>query len=79
MRYLKTFNEINESKFDRVVNKGKEILNFRTIKENDKIAKKYIDLIYKDWNEKKDLLKVFLNMDSEFITYRINDNEDTHR
>lgn len=28
-----------------IISKGLELLNYKTVKENDKIAKKYIDMI----------------------------------
>lgn len=58
-----------------IISKGLELLNYRTIKENDKIAKKYIEMIYKDWEKNKNLMAVFLNFNDSntSLTYKISD------
>lgn len=71
MKHIKRIDELN---INRMLTKGKEILNYSKVKENNKIGKKYIDMIYDDYRKKNDLLKVFLNTDSMFLKYKISDN-----
>lgn len=74
MRIIKSYESyVSES----IISKAKELFNFRQISENDKIAKKYIDMIYKDWNKNKNLLKSFISIsdDSTTFKYLISDNE----
>lgn len=75
MRKVKKYNEfVNES----IISKAKELINFKQIKKNDEVASKYFDMIYADFEKKKDLLKVFIDDDPHFKTfkYKIDDNED---
>jgi hypothetical protein len=39
-----------------VISKGLELLNYKTVNENDKIAKKYIDMIYDNYSEHKNIM-----------------------
>lgn len=39
-----------------IISKGLELLNYKTVKENDKIAKKYIDMIYTNYNKHKNVM-----------------------
>ena len=69
---LHRYKEFNEG----IISKGMELLHHPTIKENDKIAKKYIDMIYKDWEKQKNLLAVFMNFNDGYdtFTYKICEN-----
>lgn len=44
-----------------IISKGLELINYKTVKENDKIAKKYIDMIYQNYNKHKNVMaaKIF--------------------
>lgn len=64
-------------KYHQFINEGlKEIINFRQIKVNDQIAKKYIDMMYADYENKKDLLQVFIVDDS--LSYHLHDDPFLH-
>lgn len=67
---------LNES----ILGKAKELTNFRTISKNDLIADKYIDMIYADWEKKKDVIKAFIvqNNGYDIMTYRISDDTDSY-
>lgn len=65
MKNIKNYNNfINEG----IVSKGLELLNYSTIKKNDVLAKKYLDMIYKDYAEKKSLLPVKMAINDKYTT-----------
>ena len=47
MKTIKKYKDFNEG----LISKGLEILNYKIVKENDKIAKKYLDMIYEDYGK----------------------------
>lgn len=51
---LLRYKQFNEG----IISKGLELINSKEIKESDKIAQKYLDMIYKDYEKKKSLLAV---------------------
>lgn len=63
-----------------ILGKAKELANFRTISKNDLIADKYINMIYTDWEKKKDVIKAFIvqNNGYDIMTYRISDDTDSY-
>lgn len=48
MKTIKKYKDFNEG----LISKGLEILNYKIVKENDKIAKKYLDMVYEDYAKK---------------------------
>jgi hypothetical protein len=62
-----------------ILTKGKQLLNYKSVKENDKIAQKYINMIYVDWEKNKNLLKVGIrranDSDNMELEYRITDKD----
>ena len=58
-----------------ILSKGIELLNYKKIKENDKIAKEYLEMIYKDYAKKRSLLaaKITLNKNYKTISYKISE------
>lgn len=51
---LLRYTQFNES----ILSKATELINYKALAENDKIAQKYLDMIYKDYKEKGNLLAV---------------------
>jgi hypothetical protein len=41
-----------------IISKGLELLNYKTVKENDKIAQKYLKMVYDNYNKHKNLMAV---------------------
>lgn len=58
-----------------IISKGLELLNYKTVKENDKIAKKYIDMIYDNYNKHKNVMaaKIFDNGSHCTLIYKISE------
>lgn len=58
-----------------IISKGLEILNYKEVRENDKIAKKYIDMIMSNWNKHKNLMAVKISKNDKYNTlcYKISD------
>lgn len=58
-----------------IISKGLELLNYKTVKENDKIAKKYIDMIYVNYNKHKNVMaaKIFDNGSHCTLIYKISE------
>ena len=58
-----------------IISKGLELLNYKTVKENDKIAKKYIDMIYQNYNKHKNVMaaKIFDNGSHCTLIYKISE------
>lgn len=58
-----------------IISKGLELLNYKTVKENDKIAKKYIDMIYANYNKHKNVMaaKIFDNGSHCTLIYKISE------
>lgn len=54
MKTIKKYKDFNEG----LISKGLEILNYKIVKENDKIAKKYLDMVYEDYSKKGNLLAI---------------------
>lgn len=59
-----------------IISKGLELLNYKTVKENDKIAKKYIDMIYTNYNKHKNVMaaNIFDNGSHCTLIYKISEN-----
>lgn len=69
---LHTYNQfINEG----IVSKGLELLNYKTIKENDKIAQKYLKMVYDNYNKHKNLMAIKIAINSGYTTlwYKISE------
>lgn len=69
---LHTYNQfINEG----IISKGLELLNYKTVKENDKIAQKYLKMVYDNYNKHKNLMAVKISINSGYTTlwYKISD------
>lgn len=47
MRVIKSYKKFNEG----IISKGLEILNYKEVKENDKIAEKYLKMVYDNYNK----------------------------
>jgi hypothetical protein len=58
-----------------IISKGLELLNYKKIKDNDKIAKKYIDMIYQNYNKHKNVMaaKIFDNGSHCTLIYKISE------
>lgn len=58
-----------------IISKGLELINYKTVKENDKIAKKYIDMIYQNYNKHKNVMaaKIFDNGSYCTLIYKISE------
>jgi len=58
-----------------IISKGLELINYKTVKENDKIAKKYIDMIYQNYNKHKNVMatKIFDNGTHCTLIYKISE------
>lgn len=58
-----------------IISKGLELLNYKTVKENDKIAKKYIDMIYANYKIHKNVMaaKIFDNGSHCTLIYKISE------
>jgi hypothetical protein len=69
---LQRYNQfINEG----IISKGLELLNYKTVKENDKIAQKYIKMIYDNYNKHKNVMaaKIIINSGYTTLWYKISD------
>jgi len=69
---LQTYNQfINEG----VISKGLELLNYKTVKENDRIAQKYLKMVYDNYNKHKNLMAVKIIINSGYTTlwYKISE------
>lgn len=69
---LQTYNQfINEG----LISKGLELLNYKTVKENDRIAQKYLKMVYDNYNKHKNLMAVKIIINSGYTTlwYKISE------
>jgi len=71
MKLYKYQEFINEG----IISKGLELLNYKTVNENDKIAKKYIDMIYDNYNKHKNIMaaKIFESNGYTNFWYKISE------
>jgi hypothetical protein len=65
MKYIKKY---NENFITGAISKAAELLNYS--KEADNIAKKYIKMIYDDWNKKRDLYRISIIEHSDYTTLK---------
>jgi hypothetical protein len=58
-----------------IISKGLELLNYKTVKENDKIAQKYLKMVYDNYNKHKNLMAVKISINSGYTTlwYKISE------
>lgn len=69
---LRRYNQfINEG----IISKGLELINYKTVKENDKIAQKYLKMVYDNYNRHKNLMavKIFFNKGYTNFWYKISE------
>lgn len=68
---LKKYSQFNEG----LISKGLELVNYKKVKENDKIAQKYLKMVYDDYNKHKNLMAVKISINSGYTTlwYKISD------
>lgn len=69
---IKNYNQyINEG----IISKGLELINYKTIKENDKISNKYFKMIYDNYQKNKNLMAVKISLNKGYSTlwYKISD------
>lgn len=60
-----------------IIGKAKEIINRKTVLENNKVADKYLKMIMDDYEKKKNLIKLHINLHKEYdkLLYLIDDTE----
>jgi hypothetical protein len=58
-----------------IISKGLELLNYKTVKENDKIAQKYLKMVYDNYNKHKNLMavKIAINSGHTTLWYKISE------
>ena len=69
---LQRYNQfINEG----IISKGLELLNYKTVKENDNIAQKYLKMIYDNYDKHKNLMavKIAINSGHTTLWYKISE------
>jgi hypothetical protein len=68
-------NRYTEFTNEGIISKGLEIINYKTVKENDKIADKYIKMIYDNYKKHNNIMaaKIMDNTSSCSLIYKISD------
>jgi hypothetical protein len=72
---LQRYNQfINEG----IISKGLELLNYKTVKENDKIAQKYLKMIYDNYDKHKNLMAIKISINSGYTSFWYKISEDPY-